>query len=288
MSDEYVELRQILSEPVCQRYLGDFAKKQYSQEAFFGWIDIQEYRSIPTPDYRRSKLTHIYKKYIKADAILNLGSIDEEDRALVLDLVEKARSDKTALRTDTLDKIQHKIFMDMFKSTFIPFKSSGHYTAMKTEMSDIFNKVTMEDFDLFEKIGEGGEATPASMARPGVGVPTPAIISSNQQHPPFPPTTGFAKVIRVRKKSTGKYYALKVQRKKDLVEMYLDDPKRLETEKTVFASCHHPFIVDLDYSLQTDTCALLVLGLANAGNLQDIINEAKDNRVGMDRVIFYR
>jgi hypothetical protein len=79
-----------------------------------------------------------------------------------------------------------------------------------------------------------------------------------------------------------------VQRKKDLVEMYLDDPKRLETEKTVFASCHHPFIVDLDYSLQTDTCALLVLGLANAGNLQDIINEAKGNRVGMDRVIFYR
>ncbi|GMH92645.1 hypothetical protein TL16_g12408 [Triparma laevis f. inornata] len=253
VSDEYVELRQILAEPVCQRYLGDFAKKQYSQEAFFGWIDIQEYRSIPTPDYRRSKLTHIYKKYIKADAILNLGSIDEEDAKLVLALVEKARTDKTALKTDTLDKIQHKIFMDMFKSTFIPFKGSGHYTAMKSEMNDIFNKVTMDDFDLFEKIGEGG----------------------------------FAKVIRVRKKSTGKYYALKVQRKKDLVEMYLDDPKRLETEKTVFASCHHPFIVDLDYSLQTDTCALLVLGLANAGNLQDVINAASDHRVPLDRVVFY-
>lgn len=46
VSDEYVELRQILAEPVCQRYLGDFAKKQYSQEAFFGWIDIQEYRCV--------------------------------------------------------------------------------------------------------------------------------------------------------------------------------------------------------------------------------------------------
>lgn len=62
---------------------------------------------------------------------------------------------------------------------------------------------------------------------------------------------------------------------------------RLETEKTVFASCHHPFIVDLDYSLQTDTCALLVLGLANAGNLQDVINAASDHRVPLDRVVFY-
>ena len=134
--------------------------------------------------------------------------------------------------------------MDMFKSTFLPFRKSEHYKAMKAEMNEIFNKVTADDFDLFEKLGEGG----------------------------------FAKVVRVRKKSTGKYYALKVQRKKDLVEMYLDDPTRLETEKTVFAACHHPFIVNLDYALQTDTCALLVLSLANAGNLQDMINASKERR----------
>jgi hypothetical protein len=60
--------------------------------------------------------------------------------------------------------------------------------------------------------------------------------------------------------------------------MYLDDPKRLHTEKTVFAACHHPFIVNLDYSLQTPTCALLVLGLANAGNLQDVINQSPESR----------
>ena len=93
--------------------------------------------------------------------------------------------------------------------------------------------------------------------------------------------------MRVRKNSTGKYYALKIQRKKDLVETYLDDPKRLETEKTVFACCHHPFIVDLDYSMQTPTCALLVLSLANAGNLQDVINDSPDFRVPVERVVFY-
>ena len=70
--------------------------------------------------------------------------------------------------------------MDMFKSTFIPFRQSEHYKAMKAEINDLFNRVTMDDFDLFEMLGEGG----------------------------------FAKVVRVRKKTTGKYYALKVQRKK--------------------------------------------------------------------------
>mmetsp|Transcript_15900 Transcript_15900/g.31632 ORF Transcript_15900/g.31632 Transcript_15900/m.31632 type:complete len:635 (+) Transcript_15900:244-2148(+) len=253
VSDEYIELRQILSEPVCQRYLGDFAKKQFSQETFFSWIDIQEYRSIPTYDYRRSKLTHIYKKYIKADSILNLGCIEDEEREGVRELVERAREDKKILTNSSLNSIQHKIFMDMYKSTFLPFRLSEHYKAMKSEMNEVFNHVTMEDFDLFEKLGEGG----------------------------------FAKVVRVRKRTTGKYYALKVQRKKDLVEMYLDDPTRLETEKTVFAACHHPFIVNLDYALQSRTCALLVLSLANAGNLQDMINTSASNRVPSARVVFY-
>ena len=67
----------------------------------------------------------------------------------------------------------------------------------------------------------------------------------------------------------------------------MDDPRRLETEKTVFASLNHPYIIDLDYSMQTRTCALLVLHLANAGNLQDVIDGSPDCRVPLDRVQFY-
>jgi len=88
------------------------------------------------------------------------------------------------LNKSSLNDVQHKIFMDMFKSTFIPFLSSPEFKEMKKAMAETFNRVTMDDFELFDMIGEGG----------------------------------FAKVIRVRKKTTGKYYALKVQRKKDLGE----------------------------------------------------------------------
>ena len=55
---------------------------------------------------------------------------------------------------------------------------------MKELIKTTFNRVSVDDFDLYDLLGEGG----------------------------------FAKVIRVKKKSTGKYYALKIQRKKDLIE----------------------------------------------------------------------
>lgn len=42
------------------------------QESFFAWIDIQEFRGIPTADYRRGKSMHIYQKYIKEGAVLQV------------------------------------------------------------------------------------------------------------------------------------------------------------------------------------------------------------------------
>ena len=113
--------------------------------------------------------------------------------------------------------------------------------------------MTVDDFEFFDNIGSGG----------------------------------FAEVYRVRKKTTGKFYAMKIQRKIDLVETFCDDPWRLNSEKTVFAACHHPFIVNLDYAIQTSNCAVLVLGLAGAGTLQDVIHSYPDRRVELKRVVFY-
>ena len=204
-------------------------------------------------DYRCSKLNHIYKKYIAHGAVLELGILDDEERSSIKNLIEQAKKDKGVVKSSSLDKIQHKIFQDMYQSTYYRFKKSDEYIEMKRLMKESINRVTMDDFELFDILGEGG----------------------------------FAKVIKVRKKTTGKYYALKVQRKKDLLEMYIDDPERLETEKSVFAACHHPFIVNLDYSLQTKSCALLVLGLATCGNLQDVIDNSPQCRVEQSRVCFY-
>ena len=170
----------ILEDPACQRRLGAYAKEIRSQEAFFSWIDIQEYRGIPTPDYRRSKLMHIFRKYVKREATLSLSFLTDADVAHVSERIEAAKKDRNAIDKDTLNALQHKIFLEMYTTAYLPFKKTPSYTEMKDLIKTTHNKVSVEDFDLYELLGEGG----------------------------------FAKVVRVRKKTTGKFYALKIQRKK--------------------------------------------------------------------------
>jgi len=51
-------------------------------DVFMCWIDIQDFKSIPVESYRRSKALHIYHKYIKTNAILQIQDIPEADRAI--------------------------------------------------------------------------------------------------------------------------------------------------------------------------------------------------------------
>jgi hypothetical protein len=76
----HLELRSLLDEPIAQSIIGEYAKVKFTQESFFAWTEIQEYRHIPTADYRRCTAMHIYEKYIKKDAVCEVGSISEELR----------------------------------------------------------------------------------------------------------------------------------------------------------------------------------------------------------------
>mmetsp|Transcript_28012 Transcript_28012/g.63443 ORF Transcript_28012/g.63443 Transcript_28012/m.63443 type:complete len:305 (-) Transcript_28012:178-1092(-) len=80
---------------------------------------------------------------------------------------------------------------------------------------------------------------------------------------------------------------MKLQTKKGLLECFQDDPWRADFEKQAFASCQHPFIVNLDYAFQTDSLAIMVLGLATAGDLQKALNKSAEERLSEDRVRFY-
>jgi len=96
------------------------------------------------------------------------------------------------------------------------------------ELQSHYNSVNVDDFEYMNKLGEGG----------------------------------FGFVIHCKKKSTGKHYAMKLQTKSGLLDCFSDDPRRADFEKQAFASCQHPFIINLDYAFQTDSLAIMVLGLA--------------------------
>jgi len=249
----HLELRALLDEPIAQNMLGRFAKKLNSLDIFMCWIDIQEFKSIPTEDYRRSKALHIYHKYIKPNAVLQVGGLSEDEMNAYKDLIEKSKTTKELLNEMFFNKVQLRCFKEIYQNIYVPFKSSESFKEMNSTVRNRYNNVKFDDFEYYRKLGEGG----------------------------------FGLVVHCKKKSTGKHYAMKIQTKKGLLDCFADDPWRVDFEKQAFAKCQHPFIVNMDYAFQNEALAVMVLGLGSAGDLQKALNNSPNCRLSESRARFY-
>ena len=248
----HLELRALLDEPISQNMLGRFAKKLNSLDIFMCWVDIQEFKSIPTEDYRRSKALHIYHKYIKSNAVLQIGGLSQDEMDVYKDLIEKSKTNKEVLTEGSFNQVQRRCFSEIYQNIYIPFKSTEAFKEMNSTVRQKYNNVKYEDFEYYRKLGEGG----------------------------------FGLVVHCKKKSTGKHYAMKIQTKRGLLECFNDDPWRVVFEKEAFAKCQHPFIVNMDYAFQSDALAIMVLGLGSAGDLQKALNNSPNFRFKENRAKF--
>lgn len=95
------------------------------------------------------------------------------------------------------------------------------------EMKATYNKVHVSHFDYYNVLGKG--------------------------------TSGI--VVHASKKSTGKHYALKIIRKKDLLSEFSANLEQVDLEVRVLAAISHPFIVSMDYSFTTEHFGLIVMEL---------------------------
>ena len=83
----------------------------------------------------------------------------------------------------------------------------------------------------------------------------------------------YAQVALVRKKSTGRLYALKSMKKK-----YIQQQKqvhRVIMEKEVLTTIRHPFLVSIDSSFQTDKKLYLLLEYCPGGELFRVLSKQK-------------
>lgn len=110
-------------------------------------------------------------------------------------------------------------------------------------------RVSVDDFDLLTVIGKGS----------------------------------FGKVMQVRKKDSGRIYAMKVLRKEAIVER--DEVGHTRSEKNILGHIQHPFIVGLKYSFQTAEKLYLVMDYINGGEL--FFHLKKEKRFSEDRVRIY-
>jgi hypothetical protein len=250
---EHLEMRGMLEDAFSQNAIGKYAKTVGFLAPFMCWIDIQEFKSIPVESYRRSKALHIYHKYIKLNAVLIVDQLEEEQRDKYKQLLDESKDDPELLGKTFYDQLQTSCFMAIYQNIYIPYKKTSEFTDLMKAIKKRYNRVGINDFEYFNKLGEGG----------------------------------FGFVVHCRKKSTKIHYAMKLQTKKGLLECFQDDPWRADFEKQAFASCQHPFIVNLDYAFQTDSLAIMVLGLATGGDLQKALNKSPEERLSEERVQFY-
>lgn len=116
--------------------------------------------------------------------------------------------------------------------TMISNVDSGDDNGASKSKKFKFNaKVTIDDFEVVKCIGKGS----------------------------------FAKVMMVKKKGSGRTYAMKVLTKKDLVRR--KQVVHTMTERQVISNINHPFIVSLRFAFQTDTKLYLVTDFFNGGEL---------------------
>ena len=75
----------------------------------------------------------------------------------------------------------------------------------------------------------------------------------------------FGKVMQVRKKDTGRIYAMKIIRKSSIIER--SEVEHTLAERNVLAQIQHPFVVNLKFSFQSPEKLYLVLAFVNGGEL---------------------
>ena len=153
---ERLELRMMLDEPISQRALANFAKAQVQLEILMCWVDTKEFRAIPTQDYRRSKALHIYHKYIKSAAVLEIGGVDPEEKQNVFQLIERSKADPAVLTEDLFEKVQSVCFNEIYNNIYRPFKLTEAFHQLLLELQSHYNSVRVTDFEYMNKLGEGG------------------------------------------------------------------------------------------------------------------------------------
>lgn len=120
---DHVYLLQTLRNVVGQRHLGEFAKKLFQVESLMCFVDIEEYKAIPTSDYRRAKAKHIYSKYVKVGAVLELGLLNVTEREELEELIDDSQNDESLLSSNTFHLLQQRAFLSVYHNTFLRFKA---------------------------------------------------------------------------------------------------------------------------------------------------------------------
>ena len=236
-SDQLLELRMHLSEHVLLHSFGIYARDQNNLTMLMCWAAILEFKDIDGKqvEYQLSKALYIFETYIAKNSLSYVRDIDIDPNfnvELEAQLMT-AKSNSVGVNIEIFD-VYHQACLKLVNAKiYQPFKKTKEYTAAVNTLRNTYNRIQVDDFQYMNQLGHGG----------------------------------FGCVVHCKKKSTGAHYAMKIQTKSGLIHNYKDAPHRVLSERNALVSCHHPFIISMDYAFQTSSMTMMVMNLGTGESL---------------------
>ena len=283
------------------------------------WLDCLSYSEISNPQFRCSKAIEIYNYYVEKSSPMYVDVMEETHRQKIRDnmmqlfnsllprnhsmLIKQStegglkivetkgdEEDRASAKKPNLGDIEKPLsfskLVDAREGEFDTFNfraiKKNNFDALSNAAFRFLVNAVLGQFKMSPEYGKFKKELEQEDAMSfGVDIRRRKcrIFVDDFQYVRLLGKGGFARVVHVVKRSTGQHYAMKIQSKAALVKFHGMNEGGLELEKTMIANNRNPFIVDLQYALQTELCAILVLGLLGGGDLSDLIASAPKGRL---------
>jgi len=213
---------------------------------------------VGSPLQLYEEVMKFYKTYVASDlpSLYELLSFDASLKEECIAYFDVLETSTVGLNRSSLRKLYwlcHSCFFAIYSRYFVTFRRRPVYDDMISTLQDAHNKVSHDDFEYESTLGCGASGI----------------------------------VVKCRKKSTGVHYAMKIQHKQGLIDTYAGREWRFEDEKDAYISLDHPFIVKMEFALQTNTLALMALELATVGDLRSVALRLPNERFSREHTKFY-
>lgn len=255
-----LELRALLDSPIAVRYLSTNSREENNQRLLGLWFDCREWSKLNC--FRHTRLVEIFDNYkdllfLMPDKDLGLVAIPylrELQMEFSQGFVDGMTGQDRDLHVTTFFlKVQAACFEQLFLLVYSPFTCTAAYDKLFRLICDPDSWVTPGSFEYGRVIAQGA----------------------------------FGVVVTCVKKSTGIVYAMKIQPKATLLKLYRSDKRRVMTEMQAYAVCDHPYVAKLCYAMQSESLAMLVMPIAECGDLGRSLLFTECGYFSHQRVQFY-
>jgi len=178
-----VPFDQILLDPVNLNFFKKFCMQELSMENLLFWLEVEDYKNIEAPEYRKFCSRKIYRKYIAAGASMQL-SVAGDMRAEIMQTSNPEPNLYTA--------VQDQVMLSMKLDIFPRFQESELYAELVALKFEERKVVTIDEFDLYRFLGAGGFGMVLLAKKKDTGrfyaikvIDKRILISQNQTHSIF-------------------------------------------------------------------------------------------------------